>query len=362
MIQHDDHIGPSQQLFAFRVIGLIGVDDDNDRARIGRLDRLLLRDEHSIAVFRTVPEHVDHRPDRVRRIVHNDMRRFFDRFRASIDTDGRAERIDIRNLVPHDEDLRLAGHDFLQGMCLDTSFDARVLLHALGLPAEIAGIIAFLDHDLISAAPKGQLDRTARELRVLHQIIGSVPDADRNRHRDLIADIDRLDVLEELELLGLEFIQRALLHHKEVLILLSLLADSVHIGEVFVDLPLNEREKQRPAELINALQCLFVIVKGELPAYDPVLISLGDEPGKLCDIEEVDGNCGIFLRILFSALQIDQLVHHDLLHRGAVSVISLLDGHLCLFCTPGKFRIGDLGKCGHNVLVEHLIFPRYLGK
>jgi len=158
MIQHDDGLRLCQQLFAFGIIRLAGVDHDDGRFVANHIDGLTAGHEHLLLVIRVVEESGHQGLNGGRRIVDDDVDRLADGLARDINADRRSQGIDIRNLMSHDQDHILAGHDFPQGMRLDTGFDPVSFFNGFRLASEVRRRIAVLDDDLISAAPQCQLD------------------------------------------------------------------------------------------------------------------------------------------------------------------------------------------------------------
>mgnify|MGYP007104069939 CR=1 FL=1 len=112
--------------------------------------------------------------------------------------------------------------------------DSGILLDRLCLASEVSRVIAFLDNDLITASSEGYIDRASCLLGILNIVMGTVTDTHRNCQCQLIADVDRLDVLKQGELTCLQRVKRAFSNKEEILILFGLSNDTVAvIGHIF---------------------------------------------------------------------------------------------------------------------------------
>ena len=72
--------------------------------------------------------------------------------------DGCSERIDIRDLVSHDDHIFVASDKFAKCMCLYSCFYTRALFHLLGLAAVVRNFIVIFYDCLITAASKSKLN------------------------------------------------------------------------------------------------------------------------------------------------------------------------------------------------------------
>ena len=159
-------------------------------------------------------------------------------------------------------------------MGFDAGLNTGVLLNGLCLASEVAGIVAFLYDDLITAAAESQFDCSSCRFRILNEIVGTESNTDGNRHGNFVTDVYGLHVLQNGELFGFQIIESFLSYYKEVFILLCLTADSVHIGKIFVYFSLNQGEEQRLSQLVDALKSLLVIVQAEHTADNTVIVTV----------------------------------------------------------------------------------------
>ena len=140
MIQHDDHFRHVQQILTLCDARFVRIDHNEQRVVVHDLFRLMVVDKHVRLIILVVAERIHQRNDRAGRVVDDDVRFFIQRFRRTVDTDGRTERIGIRQAVSHDNDLLFRVHKLFQRVRLDAGFDSRILFHSLRFSAEILNL------------------------------------------------------------------------------------------------------------------------------------------------------------------------------------------------------------------------------
>src|SRR5699024_6310882 len=101
------------------------------------------------------------------------MRLFLQAYSRPVNPHARAERIRIRDLMPHDHDLILSDDKLTQRLRLDTGFHAGILRSLLLLAAKISNAVAVFDDCLVPASRERQVDRHAGIL-VTEGVCGSI--------------------------------------------------------------------------------------------------------------------------------------------------------------------------------------------
>ena len=120
-------------------------------------------------------------------------------FRHDTDTDGRTKGIRITDGMAHDEHILMRFDHFPQGMRLDTRLHAGIL-RDLPLTASVIGkILSLADHRLVSAAGQGQIDGGMGKFVILGIAVSGRADTDGQSNRPLLADLDGLDILDQVE-------------------------------------------------------------------------------------------------------------------------------------------------------------------
>ena len=177
------------------------------------------------------------------------------------DADGRAQSVDVKKPVPHDEKPVLRLDQLAEGVGLDAGLDTGRLLLGVRLSAVILNAFVVLDHGLVAASSEGKLHSLAREFSALHVGLAAVADAHRDRDPHLVSDADGLDLLQQIEVVLLQGLQVLPLHDEEVFVLLQLADDGIHPVEVPDDLPVDHGSQQGSPDLVHALHGLFVVVQ-----------------------------------------------------------------------------------------------------
>ena len=78
--------------------------------------------------------------------------------RSPVDTDGRAERIHVGQFMTHYKDLVFHGNKLPERLGLDTGFDTGILGCLLPSAAIVGDPVAVLDHGLVAASCKSQVN------------------------------------------------------------------------------------------------------------------------------------------------------------------------------------------------------------
>ena len=97
---------------------------------------------------------------------------------------------------------------------------------------------------------------------IILKIAGSVhtnPDAEGDRH--FVADIDRFHIVQDMEALLLQLLQRAVFHQEKVFVFFQLFDEAVKFGKIPADLPVDQRDQKRPAHILHTLQRFVIIIQ-----------------------------------------------------------------------------------------------------
>ena len=100
--------------------------------------------------------------------------------------------------------------------------------------------------------------------------------ANTQRCWNSISDIDGFYVLKQRELIFLQLLKILLLKDDEVLIILHLLNDAVHLGDILVDLPVHQSHQKRLAHLFHAAHDLIIVIDIDQSRNQPLLFRLLD--------------------------------------------------------------------------------------
>ena len=176
--------------------------------------------------------------------IYDDMRFFLKADCRPVKAHTCSEGIRIGNLMSHDHDLVLRDNELSECLCLDTGFHAGILGGLLLLSAEICDTVAVLDNCLVAPSCQRQIDRHTRIL--IAQRIGRrvQSETDTKCSGPGISDIDLLNLLKKRKLIFSDFLVTLFSQYDEVFILLHLLNDAVHIVDVFIDLPVDQRDEK----------------------------------------------------------------------------------------------------------------------
>ena len=192
--------------------------------------------------------------------MKHDVSLLVQRLCGTVDTDGRADRINSRKLMPHNQNLILGYEQFTQRLCLDSRFDAGIVLLLLCLAAVELGAFRRADNRLIAAAAQAEINRHAGIFAVGRDRIAVHTGTDAERNSRLIADVQRLDILQQREAVFLYADQILLCKDKEELILVQLADDAAVSREILVQLALDQSSEKRLTNGFGTLHDFFVIV------------------------------------------------------------------------------------------------------
>ena len=189
------------------------------------------------------------------------MRLFPHGRRDAPNTDRRTERIDVHELVPHDEEPILILDEFAEGMGFDSRLDAGGLFLRVRLAAEVVNVLSVFHNGLIAAASQRHIDGLARKVIALRVGAAAVTDADGKRDTHLVADVHGLNLFQDIKLGFVELHEIAPLDHEEILVFLEFLHDGLHAVKVADNLPVYHGREQRPTHIVDALHGLLVVVE-----------------------------------------------------------------------------------------------------
>ena len=211
----------------------------------------------------------------------------------------------------HDENLLLCKKKFFKGLSLNTRLNTRSLFCTCTLSTVVGNLLAVLNSCLVTASAHSHTDGctcifvsrciTAGGLSLVST------DTDTESHRDVISDIDCLNIIKDRELVVPESLHVLLSEDEEVLIILDMLYDCVDVAEVHIDLTLNQSGQDRMLNILKRIHNLIVIIKikksdVELLIYNFLLIFL-----KLGLIKEVECDNDVRYLILALVLTLENL-------------------------------------------------------
>ena len=172
-----------EQLLGLDLIGAVGVDDDEQTARVG-LDKRVLSGNENVLIVRILPQLVNEAPGHVVLEVDDDVRGLPALAAQAPDARRRAERVKVSHAVAHDEDLAGLRDELGQRSGHDAGFHARVPLGLLRASAVEREVIAVLDDGLIAAPGQGHVDG---QIGKLEQLV-SKNDAKKLQRQVVVAD------------------------------------------------------------------------------------------------------------------------------------------------------------------------------
>ena len=157
MIQNHDGACLMQKLRALCIIRFICIHNYQKRISVHHLLSLGNRQKHMWIIIRVFPEAVDKGAGRRIRGVNDNIHLLIQRLRRAADPDGRTETVNIKILMPHDNNLFLAVHELLQRMCLDSGLDPGILLLPLRLAPKVPDVLTGADDHLVSSSSESQI-------------------------------------------------------------------------------------------------------------------------------------------------------------------------------------------------------------
>ena len=313
MIQHHNRLNLLKQFRSFGNTRPVDVNDKQHRIGISPLSRLFTRHQQIFRVIRIVLKSCHHRLNGRIDAVDDDSGLFIKRSGYPVDPDGRAEGVDIANFVTHNQQFVFCIHQFPHCMRFDAGFNTGRLLKLLGFSAVIADSRSVLDYSLIAAPAQSHVNGGSG-IFVVRYIAGSVhthTDAERNRH--LVPDINSLNIFQKRKTVLLNLFRILLLDDKKIFILLELLNNPIHIGDIFVNLTVNQCRKKGASHLFHALQRLFIIIEINQARYQLLVINLPLIGEYFRLIKQIDSQQGLFRDPLsFFQLQALILIHINL--------------------------------------------------
>ena len=216
-----------QQREILHLIGAVGVDNDEQRMAV-RPENRLVRGDDSVAVLLVLIHQLKQGLCRRVRAVEHDLAGRFELARDAADADGSAERVQIRDAVPHDEDAGGILDELAQGVCHDAGFDLGARFDLAAAPAVELEVHAIFEHGLIAAAAERHVDAEHGEVEVL-LIAGAVaPDAHGERGADADGVDDAVHALEQgAELVRAHGGEIAVLENEEIAVAVIVTEEAV---------------------------------------------------------------------------------------------------------------------------------------
>ena len=261
VIQHNHRIAEPQQIRTLCDRRLVHIHDHQNTVAVHHLDGILAPNDHVLLIFLTIPEQIDHRRNGSRGIVQDNVGLSSQGLCHAVDSHRCTEAVCIRHTVSHHKHHILGRNDLPQGMSLDTCLHTSIFLHLLTLSAVVGDAVRGLHHSLISAPSQRQINGIAGELVVLRIAQPIQTDSHAQGHNVFIADIDCLNILQQLKSGLLELCKCFLAHYHQILILLQLSADTVQGQNVFIDTPVHQSKEERSSHLFHAGQRFLIVVQ-----------------------------------------------------------------------------------------------------
>ena len=161
-------------------------------------------------------------------------------------------------------------------MCLDSCLDSCIFLDSGALSSEEGGLVALLDHGLVTSTPKCKVNRSARHLIILVKIIVPCGNTYTQRNRHRISDICCPDLLKNRKLIRPKLFKVLIIEYQKILILLKLLDNTIAIGNILAYLSLNQSGKERTPEFVYALERFIIIIYIDKPYNNSLIMKLLD--------------------------------------------------------------------------------------
>ncbi len=217
-------------------------------------------------------------------------------------------------------------------MRLYTRLHSCILLYLLALSAVIGGAFRRLDHRLIAAAPQCKVDGIPGKLVILRIGKAVQTNTDTDGHRHLVADVHRLDILQQVKPGFLQLRHGFLAHDHKIFVFLKFFHNSVQRGDILVHLSVDQCDQERSSDLLHTLQRLLVVVQIQKPHCKALIVHLlqGNMQRRL--IKQVYRD-----QVAVVALRLDHIaVFRHFLQGNALelcNIILAVIGHfvLCLF-------------------------------
>ena len=154
MVENHDCLCHVQKFFALCIAWLICINNNHYRIVIYQFHCLVPVNEHRWFIVRIIYISSHKRTYGCRWVIYNNVYRFAKCLTCTINTNSRAQSINICNLMPHNNNTFFSAHELFQRLCFDTGFDTGSLFHLLGLATIISNAVTVFDNNLISAASK----------------------------------------------------------------------------------------------------------------------------------------------------------------------------------------------------------------
>ena len=138
--------------------------------------------------------------------------------------------------MPHNEYLIFDRDKFTQCLGFYTRLYTGILRCLFSLSTIIGNTVTVLDHSLVAASCKCEIDRYTSIVITLCIRIGTQSQTDTKCCRNSISDIYGLYIIQQGELIFFQLFKIRLSDDNEILIILQLLDDSVNFCNILVDL------------------------------------------------------------------------------------------------------------------------------
>ena len=250
VVEHRDHAGTLQKLRTLCHLRFVCIYHNHHRIVINIVKRLVRCKKNIIFISRALCDFIIQRADGSRHFVNYNMGLFLQTYRSPVYTHTCSERIRIRNLVPHHDNLVFGYNKLSERFRLDTGLDTGILRCLLLLASEIGNAVAVFDYRLIASPGKGKVNRHPGILvaqRVRSRIQSKT---DTQRGRAGISDIYLFYFLKDGELVFLYLLVALFTDNNKVFVLLHLLDNTVHISDILINLPVNQSHQKRLADFL----------------------------------------------------------------------------------------------------------------
>ena len=278
MIQYHDRLGLLQKFLALRHLRAVRVYYHHHGILVGKINGLGRVKEQIVRIGRIPLKTFIQRAQGRGHLIDDDVSLLLQSRRRAVDSDGCPQRVHIRKLMAHHEYLILDRYELPQGFRLYPGLHAGILGSLLSLSSIIGNAFSILNDCLVSASCQRQIDRHAGIVITLGIGVATKAKADAKRRWNSISDIDGLHVLKQGELILLQLLKILLLKDDEVLIILHLLNDAVHLGDILVNLPIHQSHQKGLSHLFHAAHDLIIVIDIDQARNQPLLFRLLDIP------------------------------------------------------------------------------------
>ena len=275
MVVDDRHaVAFFQQLRVLDLLGPVGVHDHEERPPVGKLPGLFGAYEGGL-VGLLLLHALDQAAAGVMLQIHGDAAAHAVLPGDAADARRRADRVQIRKAVAHDQHLGGIAHQLGQGIGHDAGLDLGAFLHLQPAPAEELEAQAVLDHHLVAAAGERQLRRLVGKLQPLAEGVALLAEADADGGGDAVGALDLVHLLDDGEALLLHALQILLLEDREVAVSVVAAEDALAALAPLAQ-PLLRRVAQLVAHALGLVAAQLVqIVKDDDPGYRTALLETG---------------------------------------------------------------------------------------